>query len=103
MHILRPMTRGTLKQALISEPLAQRIGGNIRRERERADLTQAVLADRAGINQSTLSRIEKGTYQGLDLEHIVKLTLALGCQLEDTLFALDMAMAVVHERRRVAA
>lgn len=44
-------------------PAAPRIGGRIRELRKSYNLTQAELAGRIGIQQSDLSRIEKGEYR----------------------------------------
>lgn len=97
------MTRGT-KRATVSGPVLKQIGANVLRVRKSADLTQAAAAELAGVDQSTLSRIEKGSYPGLDFEHVVRLSRAFQCSLPDELlFGLDMAMTIVGHEQGAAA
>lgn len=62
-----------------------RVGDAVKRRREAAELTQAVLADEVGIDQANIARIERGK-QGWDSDTIFRLTRALKCSLAD-LFA----------------
>ncbi|MFC8450439.1 helix-turn-helix domain-containing protein [Kitasatospora sp. NPDC057223] len=55
----------------------ERTGERIRRERERAGFTERQLADRAGLSQSTLHRIEHGTRAAVTLAEIDRIAEAL--------------------------
>jgi HTH-type transcriptional regulator / antitoxin HipB len=46
--------------------------------REKAGLTQAQLADRAGVRQPLISRLESGKLVNTELRTLVKLAAALG-------------------------
>ena len=57
------------------------IGGHVRRARLRAGLTQAGLAEAAGISDETVSRIERGAYEPA-VSTMVALADALGVTLD---------------------
>lgn len=85
-------------------PVLKQIGANVERIRKSDRLSQKEAAELSGIDQSTLSRIERGNYPGLDFEHVVKLSRGLGCSLPDELlFGLDMAMTIVSHEQAAAA
>ena len=54
------------------------LGNKIRRLRKDAALTQVQLAERCGMPQSTISRIESGSTSGVDFETLDKVADALG-------------------------
>lgn len=60
------------------------VGTNIRRLREAKDVTQAWLAERAGISQAMLCQIERGT-KNPSLQVSSEIANALGCAIEDLL------------------
>lgn len=57
------------------------IGGNIRRIREERQLTQAYVAEQAGISQAMLCQIERGT-KNPSLQVGKELADILGCKIE---------------------
>ena len=57
-------------------------GDYMRRAREEAKLTQAELADKAGVARGTLARIERGNQQGT-LSTVILLADALGLPLDE--------------------
>ena len=61
------------------------IGKNIKRLRERQGISQNELAKRAGLNQSNLSRIERGGVENITLDTLRGLAHALSCSLIDLL------------------
>lgn len=60
------------------------VGGNIRRIRENKGMTQAYLAERAGISQAMLCQIERGT-RNPSLQVGREIADAVGCTLDDLL------------------
>jgi transcriptional regulator with XRE-family HTH domain len=58
------------------------IGGRLRRLRKERNLTQAELARQIGIQQSDLSRMEKGEYR-VSLDNLVRILKALDLQIAD--------------------
>lgn len=58
------------------------VGANIRRIREEQKLTQAWLAERAGISQAMLCQIERGT-KNPSLQVSVEIAKQLNCKVED--------------------
>ena len=54
-----------------------RLGGWIRELRGRAQLTQHQLARRAGVSQTTVSRLERGVLEGLALYRLVAIIAVL--------------------------
>ena len=56
-------------------------GQEVRRLRESADLTQAELAERAGVSRRWLGRVERG-HTGAELDNVMRLTRALGLTLK---------------------
>ncbi|MCW2877340.1 MAG: helix-turn-helix protein, partial [Sphaerisporangium sp.] len=61
----------------------QQIGARVRRERERAGLTQRELADLTGISQPTLARIELGSRPRLTIAELDRLATAMGVPLRE--------------------
>jgi transcriptional regulator with XRE-family HTH domain len=55
-----------------ANPQVATIGGRLRRLRKERNLTQAELARQIGIQQSDLSRMEKGEYR-VSLDNLVKI------------------------------
>lgn len=55
-------------------------GQEVRRLREAAELTQAGLAEQAGVSRRWLGRLERG-HTGAELDNIMRLTRALGLSL----------------------
>jgi transcriptional regulator with XRE-family HTH domain len=49
------------------------VGRYIRRSRQSAGLTQKQLADRAGVSQSMVSRVERGLEPEIPLDRLIKL------------------------------
>jgi transcriptional regulator with XRE-family HTH domain len=62
------------------------LGRWIRESRVRAGMSQAQLARRAGMHQSTLSRLERGQLEGLRLHRLAALIAVLDDALGGTLF-----------------
>jgi len=65
-----------------ANPQVATIGGRLRRLRKERSLTQAELARQIGIQQSDLSRMEKGEYR-VSLDNLVKILSALDLQVAD--------------------
>jgi transcriptional regulator with XRE-family HTH domain len=61
------------------------IGKNLKRLRLAADLNQTELAKRSGIDQSMISKIERGEFENLTLDTLRSLTKALGCSVVELL------------------
>jgi DNA-binding XRE family transcriptional regulator len=59
-----------------------KLGRRLAAARELRDLTQQALANRAGLTQATIARIEKGRKPGLRLDTIVAVAEALGVSLD---------------------
>ena len=59
-----------------------KLGRRLAAARELRDLTQQELANRAGLTQATIARIEKGRKPGLRLDTIVAIAEALGVSLD---------------------
>lgn len=67
-----------------AEKLVQKAWGKqVSRARKALDLTQVAAAERIGIDQSTLSRIESGEYRGMHPEMVLRLCLALSIEPDD--------------------
>lgn len=58
-------------------------GKQVRRARKALDLSQIAAAERVGIDQSTLSRIETGDYRQLHPEMVLRLCVALSIDPDD--------------------
>lgn len=84
----------------LDQPVMHRIGDNVRRLR--GDRTQAELAADARCSTPTISKIETGQYSSLDVQMVVRLALALGCNLDALLDGCDMAMDIVRYRQAAA-
>lgn len=56
---------------------------HLKRERERAEISQAELAKKAGVAQQTISAIETGERRNPGIETMRLLAEALGCRLTD--------------------
>ena len=65
-----------------ANPQVATIGGRLRRLRKDRNLTQAELARQIGIQQSDLSRMEKGEYR-VSLDNLVKILSALDLHIAD--------------------
>ena len=61
----------------------RQLGSVLKRERERAGLTVRQLADAAGLVPSTVSRLETGFIATPKPDHLQKLALALGIDVEE--------------------
>jgi transcriptional regulator with XRE-family HTH domain len=61
------------------------IGKNLKRLRQSADLTQTDLARKSGVDQSMISKIERGEFENLTLDTLRSLTKALGCSVVELL------------------
>lgn len=71
------MTQGTSTDVAIDEDtIHQRLGSNIKRRREQVGLTQAVLAERAGIHRTFLNQVENG-HRSITIGVLVRLAAAL--------------------------
>ena len=62
-------------------PDRQRIGSRIKEIRKSKGMTQAQLADATGVNQSSISYIEDGTFSA-SLDVLAKISDALGCKID---------------------
>lgn len=67
-------------------PIEKTIGQRIARLRERAGLTQADLAEEAGVQPETISRYEAGKLS-VPLERLVQIADAFGLRLQDLVYA----------------
>lgn len=65
-----------------TELLRLRIGDEIRAARKRAGLSQKQLASKIKTGQSAISRIEQCCYIRLSLTTLVKIAIALNCELK---------------------
>jgi len=72
----------TAQKAQLSSPEAAEIGGRLRQLRKDRGLTQAELARQIGIQQSDLSRMEKGEYR-VSLDNLFKILGAFELDLAD--------------------
>jgi transcriptional regulator with XRE-family HTH domain len=70
------------KKSLTSTPQTAVIGGKLRRLRKERNLTQAELACQIGIQQSDLSRMEKGEYR-VSLDNLFKILGVFDLQVAD--------------------
>jgi len=66
----------------VASPQVANIGAKLRRLRKERQLTQADLARQIGIQQSDLSRIEKGEYR-VSLDNLVKLLNVFDVQISE--------------------
>ncbi len=66
----------------MSSPQVANIGAKLRRLRKARDLTQADLARQIGIQQSDLSRMEKGEYR-VSLDNLIKLLNVFDVQISE--------------------
>jgi transcriptional regulator with XRE-family HTH domain len=60
------------------EPMLEMFGRRIRAGRYRAGLSQRQLANRSGVSQSTISRLERGRCLGLTFIRLVAICSAMG-------------------------
>ncbi len=93
-------------ESFTNKELLAEIGSRLRRERMNQDLTQDMLADRTGLRQATISRVERG--HDFTVETMIEILRAL-----DRLESLDaflpapspspieLAQRQGHERQRV--
>jgi transcriptional regulator with XRE-family HTH domain len=61
------------------------LGRRIAAARELADITQAQLAEKAGLTQVTIARIERGAVKGFRVETLVAIADALNISLDSLL------------------
>jgi transcriptional regulator with XRE-family HTH domain len=80
---------------------AQEVGGRIRAARQAAGLTQSRLAERAGMEVQSLSRLERGEYEP-SLSSAVALAEALGLALDTLVLGTPGAPAATPEPRQGA-
>ena len=71
--------------------LTTKIGENIKEFRKRAGLNQYELAEKIGINNITMSKVEKGS-KALKVVTIEKAAKELGVQFEQVVFGEDAIM-----------
>ena len=80
------MTPDKPKQRRVEDNLApwrhQAIGPLIRRLREQAGWTQAMLAERSGMAQVVISRLENGQADHAQIRSLRRIAEAFGCNLE---------------------
>lgn len=70
------MRRMSTHVAIDEDAIQKRLGENIKQRREEAGLTQAVLAERAGIHRTFLNQVENGR-KGVTIGVLVRLAMAL--------------------------
>jgi transcriptional regulator with XRE-family HTH domain len=78
-------TNGVGKMEQMTEPITPHvkdIGDRLRRFRKERGMTQSELAEQVGIQQSDLSRMEKGEYR-VSLNNLFKLLKVFGVQLAE--------------------
>lgn len=61
------------------------IGKNLKLLRQSADLTQTDLARKSGVDQSMISKIERGEFENPTIDTLRGLAKALGCGIVDLL------------------
>lgn len=71
----------TFKQTYDEELARLRLAQEIRKFRSAKRLTQKTMADRAGMPQSVIARIESGT-RGMSLDTLGKIAIVLGKKIE---------------------
>jgi transcriptional regulator with XRE-family HTH domain len=59
------------------------LGANLRRFRERAELAQEALAEKAGVPRGTIAKLETGKQSNAELDTLQALCGVLGCSIED--------------------
>lgn len=67
-----------VQSGIMSEPDYKLIGNRIREARKNADLTQSELAEKVGLTQGMINKIETGI-TGATLENLYKLAEVLNC------------------------
>jgi ribosome-binding protein aMBF1 (putative translation factor) len=67
-----------LSAAVEAERFSANVGGEILEARMRAGLTQKELADRVGMHQSAIARLEDADYDGHSLKTLQRIASALG-------------------------
>jgi DNA-binding Xre family transcriptional regulator len=76
--------RATSPEWMVADGM-ELLGGWIRESRVQAGMTQGQLARLAGMHQSTLSRLERGTLEGLRLHRLAAIISVLHSRLGDDL------------------
>ncbi len=61
------------------------IGHNIKQRREAKRWNQTELAEKAGIKQATISRLESGVNDNITIDNLRRIAAALGCTVVDLL------------------
>lgn len=74
-----------------------RLGARVRELREKRDLTQEALAERAGISWHFVSAIERGT-KGATLETLVAITTAMDITLSELFVGVDQPLPAEAQR-----
>jgi len=76
------MKDATPRRSTATVPQAASIGGRLRKLRKQRQLTQAELARQIGIQQSDLSRMEKGEYR-VSLDNLFKILRVFGVEISE--------------------
>jgi DNA-binding Xre family transcriptional regulator len=83
-----------------AELARQTFGANVKARR--GPRPQAEVAPRARITQSTLSKIERGTYGEISLSLVLRLAVALECSATDLIGFLDQTVVIAGYERSAA-
>lgn len=93
---------GTLEKSLSEEAvlvlsaLQIRFGERLRQVRLAANMTQAQLAERSGLNEKYVGRVEQGR-KNLRLDTMVRLAMVVGLKVSDMLRELDTPQSAKSE------
>lgn len=91
------ITSGLVRHEACASNIDHKVGLAIRRFREADKLSQAALADLAGVTQSTVSYIEKG--QNNSLSTLKKIADAFDCPLADIIHAAEKKISLTDLRK----
>lgn len=78
--------------AFFETKLADEVAHDLRRIREAHDMRQADLADKSGMKQAAISRIERSHSANWNIKTLLRLALALDCRLKVTFQPLNEAI-----------
>ena len=70
------------------DPVLLALGHSVRRRRETEHLTQEALAEKADLDRTYISDIERGT-RNVSILNVVRVARALGCSLSEITHAID--------------